>query len=40
MRGKISVIIPARKEKYIRDTLEDLYEFRAQSIETILVIDG
>ena len=40
MRGKVSVIIPARKEKYIRDTLEDLYEFRAQSIETILVIDG
>jgi glycosyltransferase involved in cell wall biosynthesis len=40
MRGKVSVIIPARKEPYIRETLRDLYAGAVNEIEVILVIDG
>ena len=39
-RGKVSVIIPARKEPYIRETLRDLYAGAVGDIEVILVLDG
>ncbi len=39
-RGKVSVIIPARKEPYIRETLRDLYAGAEGDIEVILVLDG
>ena len=39
-RGKVSVIIPARKEPYIRETLRDLYAGAVGAIEVILIIDG
>ena len=39
-RGKVSVIIPARKELYIRETLRDIYAGAVGAIEVILVIDG
>ena len=38
--SRVSVIIPARKEKYLPETLEDLYEKRAGQIEVIVVLDG
>ena len=38
--SKVSVIMPARKEPYIRETLSDLFENRAGDIEVILVLDG
>jgi len=38
--SKVSVIIPARKELYIRETLRDLYANHVGDIEVILVIDG
>jgi len=38
--AKVSVIIPARKEPYLRETLRDLYANRAGEIETIVVLDG
>ena len=38
--SKVSVIIPARKEPYIRETLRDVYANRVGDIEVILVIDG
>ena len=39
-RGKVSVIIPARKEPYIRETLNDVMSNAEGDIEVILVIDG
>jgi glycosyltransferase involved in cell wall biosynthesis len=39
-RGKVSVIIPARKEPYIRETLKDIMDNAVGDIEVILVIDG
>lgn len=36
----VSVIMPARKEPYICETLRDLYNHRAGDIEVILVLDG
>jgi glycosyltransferase involved in cell wall biosynthesis len=38
--AKVSVIIPSRKEKYLPETLEDLYERRVGQIEVIVVLDG
>ena len=38
--SRVSVIIPARKEKYLELTLEDLYEKRRGQIEVIVVLDG
>lgn len=38
--SKVSVIIPARKEPYIRETMRDLYNNRAGDIEVLLVLDG
>jgi glycosyltransferase involved in cell wall biosynthesis len=40
MRGKVSVIIPARKEPYIRETLKDVMDNAEGDIEIILVLDG
>ena len=39
-RGKVSVIIPARKEPYIRETLNDVMNNAVGDIEVILVLDG
>lgn len=39
-RGKVSVIIPARKEPYIRETLRDVMGNAEGDIEVILVLDG
>ena len=39
-RGKVSVIIPARKEPYIRETLNDVMTNAVGDIEVILVLDG
>ena len=39
-KPQVSVIIPSRKEKYLRETLEDLYENRAGAIEVFVVLDG
>ena len=36
----ISVIIPARNEKYIRNTLDSLYANAGADFETIVVMDG
>jgi glycosyltransferase involved in cell wall biosynthesis len=38
--SKVSVIIPARKELYIRETLKDLYANASGEIEVLLVLDG
>lgn len=38
--SKVSVIIPARKEPYLRETIKDLYDNAADDIEVILVLDG
>ena len=40
MNDIVTVIIPARKEPYIRETLKDLYAGAAGEIEVILVLDG
>ena len=37
---KVSVIIPARKELYLRETLKDLYANAAGEIEVLVVLDG
>ena len=39
-RGKVSVIIPARVEPYIRETLDALLSNAEGDIEVILVLDG
>jgi hypothetical protein len=39
-RAKVSVIIPARVEPYIRETLKDVLDNAAGDIEIILVLDG
>ena len=36
----VSVIIPARKEKYLFETITELYYRRADEIEVIVVMDG
>lgn len=36
----VSVIIPARKERYLLETLADLYDKRGGQIEVLLVLDG
>lgn len=38
--NKVSVIIPARKEPYLLQTLNDLYAGAAGSIEVLVVLDG
>lgn len=38
--SKVSVIIPARKELYIRETIKDLYANAEDEIEVLLVLDG
>ena len=38
--SKVSVIIPARKEPYIRETLKDVMDNAVGDIEVILVLDG
>jgi len=38
--SKVSVIIPARKEPYIRETIKDLFNNAEGEIEVLLVIDG
>jgi len=37
---KVSVIIPARKEPYLKQTLRDLYANAEDEIETIVILDG
>ena len=39
-RGKVSVIMPARVEPYIRETLDSLLSNAEGDIEVILVLDG
>ena len=39
-RSKVSVIIPARKEPYIRETLDAILSNAVGDIEVILVLDG
>ena len=39
-RAKVSIIIPARKEPYIRETLRDVMGNAVGDIEVILVLDG
>lgn len=39
-RSKVSIIMPARKEPYIRETLNDIMSRAVGDIEVILVIDG
>ena len=38
--SKVSVIIPARKEPYIRETLNDVMSRAEGDIEVILILDG
>lgn len=38
--SKVSVIIPVRKELYLRETIKDLYANASDEIEVIVVIDG
>ena len=38
--SRVSVIIPARKEKYLVDTINDLYSQSTGQIEVIVVLDG
>jgi len=38
--SKVSVIMPARKELYVRETLRDLYDNAEDEIEVILILDG
>lgn len=40
MTAKVSVIIPARKEPYLKNTVRDLYANAAGDIEVIVVLDG
>jgi len=40
MKDKVTVIIPARKELYIRETLKDLYDNAQDEIEVLLFLDG
>ena len=39
-KGKVSVIITARQEPYIRETLDDIMTRAVGDIEIILVLDG
>ena len=38
--SKVSVLIPARKEAFLRETIKDLYDNAAGEIEVIVVLDG
>lgn len=38
--SKVSVLIPARKELYIRETVRDLFDNRSGAIEVIVILDG
>ena len=38
--SKVSVIIPVRKELYLRETLKDLYDNAEGEIEVLVVLDG
>ena len=38
--SKVSVIIPVRKELYLRETVKDLYANAADEIEVLVVLDG
>jgi glycosyltransferase involved in cell wall biosynthesis len=38
--SKVSVIIPSRNERYLPDTLRDIFANRAGDIEVIVVLDG
>lgn len=40
MTDKVTVIIPARQEPYIRETLKDLYAGASGEIEVLLILDG
>jgi glycosyltransferase involved in cell wall biosynthesis len=40
MTDKVTVIIPARKEPYVRETLKDLFSNAQDEIEVILILDG
>lgn len=40
IKGKVSVIIPSRNEKYLKKTIEDLLEKARGEIEIIAVLDG
>lgn len=36
----VTVVIPARNERYLVETIDDLYAKRAGQIETIIILDG
>ena len=38
--SKVSVIMPARKEPYVHETLRELYDNAQDEIEVILILDG